>query len=79
MNYRNRWGRPKPINKNMNNILRELKPNDEFRLYYGDLNPKFRREEESYPGEFGDVFIVVTDLRSGKKKVIPDTHYVYKV
>lgn len=59
-------------------ILRDLKPLEEFRLYSNELNRKFRREELSYPGEFGNRYIVVTDLESGKQKVIEDTHFVFR-
>jgi len=57
--------------------LKEIQPLQSFRLYKSPLNPLFRKESEVYPGEFGDRFCVVTNLKNGKKIVIPETQAVF--
>lgn len=59
--------------------LKDLDVNEQFRLYSHEWNPVFRKEQQKYPGEFGDVMVVVTQMKDGKQRVIEENHPVYRI
>lgn len=60
-------------------LLKHLRPSEEFHLYKGELHRVYRREELTYPDECGTVYVVVTDKKSGKLKVVDENAYVFRI